>query len=52
MMKGVDERIEEDVFHWFSHVERMKNDKIAKRLYVGEFAGSSSAAQPRKEEVY
>ena len=43
--------IEEDVLHWFSHVERMENDRIAKRLYVGEFAGSSSAGQPRKEEV-
>ena len=47
MAKGVDERIEEDVLHWFSHVERMENDRIAKKLYVGEFAGSSSAGQPR-----
>ena len=51
MVKGVDERIEEDVLHWFSHIESMENDRIAKRLYVGEFAGSSSAGQPRKEEV-
>ena len=51
MAKGVDERIEEHVLHWFSHVERMENDRIAMRLYVGEFAGSSSAGQPRKEEV-
>ena len=41
MAKGVDERIEEGVLPWFSHVERMENDRIAKRLYVGEFAGSS-----------
>ena len=26
MAKGVDERIKEDVLHWFSHVERMEND--------------------------
>ena len=51
MPKGVDERIEEDVLHWYSHVERMENDKIFMRFYVGEFAGSSSAGQPRKEEV-
>ena len=51
MAKGVDERIEKDVLHLFSHVERMENDRIAKRLYVGEFAGSRSAGQPRKEEV-
>ena len=49
MAKGVDERIEEDVFHWFSHVESMENDRIAKRLYVGEFAGSTSAGQPQKK---
>ena len=30
--KGVVERIDEDVLH----VERMENDRIAKRVYVGE----------------
>ena len=29
--KGVDEKIDD----WFGHVERMKNDMIAKRVYVG-----------------
>ena len=51
MAKGVNERIEEDVLHWFRHVERMEHDRIAKRLYVGEFIGSTSMGQPRKEEV-
>ena len=51
MAKGVDERIKEDVLNWFSHVERMENDIIAKSLYIGEFASSSSTGQPRKEEV-
>ena len=51
MAKGVDERIEEEDLHWFSHVKRMENDSIAKRLYAGEFAGSRSAGQPRQEEV-
>ena len=50
MEKGGDERIEEGVLHWFSHVEKMENDRIAKSLYIGGFAGSSSAGQPRKEE--
>ena len=50
MVKGVDERIEEDL-HWFSQVERKENDRIAKRFYAGEFAGSSSAGQPWKEEL-
>ena len=30
VMKGVDERIYEDVLRWFDHVERMENDRIAK----------------------
>ena len=47
MAKGVDERIEGEDLHWFIHVERMENDRIAKRLY----AGSRSAGQPQKEEV-
>ena len=51
MAKDVDERIEEDDLYWFSHVERMENDMIPKKLYIGEFVGSSSAGQPRKEEV-
>ena len=32
--KGVDVRTDEVVFRWFSHVERMENDRIAKRVYV------------------
>ena len=31
VMKGVDKRINEDVFRWFGHVERMKNDMIVDR---------------------
>ena len=38
--KGLDERINECVLRWFGHVERM--DRIAKRIYVGECAGSRS----------
>ena len=45
----MDDRIEEGVLSWLCHVERMENDNIAKGVYVGEFAGSRSAGQPRKE---
>ena len=38
--KGKDERVDEGVQRWFSHVERRENDRIAKRVYVGESAGS------------
>ena len=39
--KWWDEKIDEGVLRWFGHVERM-NNKIAKRVYVGECAGSRS----------
>ena len=32
-------RIDEDVLPWFGHVERMENDRTAKRVYVGKSAG-------------
>ena len=48
VMKGVDERIEEGVLRWFSHVERMKRDRIAKRVYIGVCAGSRSVGRSRK----
>ena len=48
MTKGVDERIDEGVLRWFGHVERMENDRIDKRVYVGECADSRSVGRPRK----
>ena len=48
MMKGVDERIDEGALWWFGHMERMRNDIIAKRVYVEECADSRSVGQPRK----
>ena len=40
--KGVDKKIDEGVIRWLGHVERMENDRIAERVYLGECAGSSS----------
>ena len=48
MTKGVNEMIEEGVFRWYGHVERMENDRISKRVYVGECAGSHSVGRPRE----
>ena len=31
-----DERIDEGALRWFGNVERIENDRIAKRVYVGE----------------
>ena len=33
------------------HVERMVNDRIAKRVYVGECAGSRSVGRSRKRWI-
>ena len=44
--KGLDKRIDEGVLWLFSHEERMENDRIPKRFYVGECAGSRSFARP------
>ena len=49
--EGVNERIDEDVLRWFSHVERLENDKIAKRVCVGECASSRSVGRPRKRWI-
>ena len=38
MRKGLDERIDESVLRWFSHVERIEKDRITKKFYVGEYA--------------
>ena len=45
--KGVDEMINGALW-WFDHAERMKNDVIAKRAYVGECAGSHLLGRLRK----
>ena len=35
VLKGVDERVDETVLQWFGHIERMEDNMIAKRIYVG-----------------
>ena len=44
-------RSDEGVLRWFGRVERMDNDIIAKRVYVGECAGSRSLARPWKSWI-
>ena len=51
MKKGVDERIDEGVFRWFGHVERMESVKMVKRVYVVECAGSRSVGRPRNRWI-
>ena len=50
VMRGVYERID-DVLWLFSHMERMENDRIAKRVYVGKCAGTRSVGRLRKSWI-
>ena len=38
--KGMEKRIDEGVLRWLGHVEKMENDRITKRVCVGECVGS------------
>ena len=49
--KGLDERIDEGMLQWFGLVKRMKKDRITKRVYVGEYAGSHSMDRPWKKWI-
>ena len=49
--KGLDERINEGMLQWFGHVERMENDRTAKRVYIGECTGSCSVVKLRKRWI-
>ena len=42
VMKGMDEKIDESVLQQFGYVERVENDRIAKRAYIRKFVSSSS----------
>ena len=46
--KRVDGRIDEYVLWGFVYVEKMENDRIAKRIYIGECADSYSVGRLRK----
>ena len=49
--EGVDERNDESIVQWFSHIERMGNDRITIRIYVGKCMGSRSVGRPRKRWI-
>ena len=46
-----DERVDESVLQWFGNVEKMENDRIAKKVYVGDCAGSRSVGRPRRKWI-
>ena len=50
-MKGVNKKIDEGDVWCFGHVERMEKERNAKRVYVGECAGSHSVGRSRKRWI-
>ena len=48
VMKWVDGRIYEGILWWFGNMERIENDRIAKRVYVGVCVGSRSVVSKQK----
>ena len=51
LKKGLDERIDEGVLQWYSLMEKMEKEMIAKRVYVGECTGSHSVGRLRKSWI-
>ena len=49
--REVDEGIDEGVLRWFDPVERMEKNRIAKRVYVEESAGSRLVVRLRKRWI-
>ena len=49
---GVTRGLMKSLLRCFSHVERMENDRIARRVYVGVCVGSRSVGRPRKRGIY
>ena len=46
-MHGLKSYARKSVFSWFAHSERMENDGIARRVYVGD-VGSHLVGRPQK----
>ena len=50
-MKGMDKKTDEGILRWFSYVQKMENNRIDKKIYVGESAGSWSVDRPRNRWI-
>ena len=49
--KDLEERSDESVLWWFGNEERMEKGRIAKKVYVGECAGSGSVGRQQKRWI-
>ena len=41
----------ENVLHWFVHIERIRDDRITKRMYMGKSVGTRLVVQSRKRWI-
>ena len=42
------QRIDHDVLRWFGHVERVGDERMAKRAYESDVRGATRRGRPRK----
>ena len=47
----MDIKIDKGLLRWFSYVERMENNRAAKKVYVGERAFRHSVGRPWKRWI-
>ena len=45
---SVGQKMDQSVLRWFGHVERMGNDRMAKRVYESDIRGTRRRGRPRK----
>ena len=45
---SVSQRMDQGVLRWFGHVERMGNERLAKRVYESDIRGTRRRGRPRK----
>ena len=46
---SVGERMDQNVLRWLGHVERMEDDRLARKVYELEVQGPRCRGRPRKE---
>src|SRR5678816_4329528 len=48
---GMKKGINESMFRWLGHVERMDDSRLVKRMYSGECVGNRLAGRPKKKWI-
>ena len=51
VVNGVNDRVDKNIIQWFGHTEIIRNDRTAKRVYVGVCVGIHLVGQPAKRWI-